>query len=101
VSELVAIPARAHACPVRGGHWTTTVPLDPSAFPGLTPGAERLDTIHQHDRPGTIRACDCGRTWVAYRPAAASSGQAWAPGIVMWAAEGRIARWLRVRRSRA
>jgi hypothetical protein len=101
--RLLYSPPATHHCPVRGGHWTKTVPLQPGDFgysPGL--GFGKVVTIHDRDAPGTVRVCDeCGKTWVAYCPASPASGQAWAPGIVLWAAEGRFARWRRVRRERS
>lgn len=40
---------------------------------------------------GTVRACECGRTWVALPPQ---------PGltVTVWRPEGRFERWRRLRR---
>lgn len=96
MSVLVRQAQPPHKCPVRTGQPWQERRLDVG-------GLVRLVILS--DAPGTVRACgDCGKTWVAYRPTyrlPGTSGQVWAPEVVLWRPEGRIERWRRERRVRS
>lgn len=80
--SLVHRPPAGHACPVSsGGTWMVF--------------ENGRSTGFHHDPAGTVRACECGRTWVSYTPHPMSG---WA--INLWRREGWIERKLRERRSR-
>lgn len=94
---VVSRPAQQHHCGVNDyGIWSEPRPLSPDSDLYKQIGARyTYHFIHEHDAPGTVRACtECGKTWVA--------GRSRDPGMMLtvWSPEGRFARWLRVRRQR-
>ncbi len=70
---LIALPPGRHSCgPNKYGVWLK----------------------NSYDAVGTVRSCECGKTWVAIENPQ--------PGTcyVLWREEGMIARWLRERKQR-
>lgn len=77
MADVVHVPQRGHSCGPNtrsGVWWDERGPL--------------------YDAPGTVRQCECGRTWVAERRT---------PGLAVptWRREGRFERWRRERRERS
>ncbi len=52
--------------------------------------------VQGSDPVGTVRACECGKTWVAHDPPEVYRGQQ--SISTEWRPEGRFARWWRERR---
>jgi hypothetical protein len=97
-SRLVYVPPKRHQCEIVPDMRIGKVKLPTG--PALAPTGSRTASIPApvYDPPGTVRACSCGRTWVAYwLPPQAG----YAAGFnVRWRREGRLARWWRERRHR-
>ena len=92
--RIVSQPPREHRC---APGWKLR-PLPRHGLGGPWPeGQQHLVPPDRSEYPpGTVVECECGRTWVAYYPAA-KSGMV---GMVLFRAEGRFERWRRVRRAR-
>jgi hypothetical protein len=91
--EVIARPAEHHHCGVNDyGVWSEVRDsTDPDS-----PFRQYYASIHQHDPPGTTRACsECGRVWVAYRHPP-DSGRV----TTFWRRETWFERWRRNRRAR-
>jgi hypothetical protein len=70
--SLVSTPTGAHGCGI-GWEIAARLPDDPMITQGF--GTHYFREIHQHDAPGTVRACpECGKTWVAERYPEVRSG---------------------------
>lgn len=87
--SVVHQPVAAHACHV---NWEER-PLasdHPTRRDGFT---TYLVPVGDWDPPGTVRACECGRTWVAFKDPPGSGYLA-----TRWRREGRFERWQRERK---
>lgn len=67
--------------------------------PGVTEATTYLKLPSRWSHPpGTVWECDCGRSYVAYRPPGADqSGQI---GRIWWHRESKLRRWRRLRKTR-
>jgi hypothetical protein len=95
-AHVIHTPKTAHDCHVG---W------EERPLPDNAPLRQRGFTTYrapvgQYDPPGTIRYCQCGRTWVAYRELHPPGYQGHVVLGTQWRPEGRIARWWRERRIR-
>lgn len=90
--RVVASPDPGHRC--NPGVIDRECPPEEAPFPGAVYAVIPDRWSHP---PGTVWECDCGRSWVAWRPRGAdASGQI---GRIWWRREGRLRRWLRKRRA--
>jgi hypothetical protein len=81
MSRIVDQPRAKHACPPArslSGAWREY-------------DSDSRQYVFQSDPTGTVRACECGKTWVS------TGGR---PGLLvaLWRPEGRFERWRRERR---
>jgi len=91
MGDLIYQPEPGHRCPVTaGGSWFETRELPTDSYSRLQGFTTYAAFIHEHDRPGTVRACgECGRTWVAHKNPSDNVL------VSRWRREGRAARWWR------
>jgi hypothetical protein len=97
--HIVYAPPATHRCQIVPDLRQQRIELPTG--PALAPTGHRTVSFPARvdDVPGTVRACSCGRTWVAYR---LPPGAGYASGFdVRWRPEGRLARWWRERRASA
>lgn len=87
-SPVVYTPPKRHRCQIVPDTRTATFEVD---------GKTMHLPVPVVDPVGTVRACLCGRTWVAHRPPPMAG---YAPARVVWRTEGRLARWWRERQAR-
>ena len=92
---VFTLPAR-HQCRIVSDMRAVEIVLPTG--PALAPTGQRMASFPApvYDPPGTVRACSCGRTWVAYL---SPPEIGYASGFnIRWRPEGRLARWWRERR---
>ena len=97
MSEVVDHPRKRHKCQV-GWELRPLSDDHPCRKDGFT---SYYASVGDFDPPGTIRRCECGKTWVGYR-------ERYMPGMTgqlsmttHWRPEGRFERWRRERRQRS
>jgi hypothetical protein len=90
MAEIVHTPTPRHRC---DPGWEAKLITDGSTLAHLREYGYTHHHVMRHDRAGTVRRCECGRTWVAYKSSY--------PGDLTthWRPEGRFERRRRERRA--
>lgn len=96
MSEVVHKPATEHHCNVG---WEPR-PLPEGSDLRRMGWTTYMASVGQNDPPGTIRRCECGKTWVGYRQRYVEGMRGMHIVSTQWRREGWFARWRRERRER-
>lgn len=105
IKSLGGQAMRPYPCPEPAGGWhighyepkamrgATSLAYEPPRKHSCGPNRYGYWLAHGYDRPGTVRVCECGRSWVALKDPNPGSC------VNIWKPEGRFARWRRERKT--